>query len=335
MAERAQPASQPRDIRENENDHPGFFTQPDRRGGRRADIFHSAHVAIRRRRLELGPRRKRIFQLDSFRARIARCVYVFTSPILLRLVSHASSVAQRSRRTGKTGSLSFTIYTAGHPNFINIARPTRRSLLAAACSRATHACTQSHTHTHRRLCASPRSPHAHVLAFAWVLVGARGMKRDGVAEEGKERTAGVAQFAGLGFRFGFPFARRTPRRVSPSVRPSVGSPSSPSRRSATIPRAAAWRNRAESAARGMLVDQYCAAGRGGVRATVARAYAARASRGGFEEKDTLRQFIPVSLSASSPRSASPLGRRREVRAREVMNDKPVSLRYKGALFIGA
>lgn len=54
------------------------------------------------------------------------------------------------------------------------------------------------------------------------------MKRDGVAEEGKERIAGVAQFAGLGFRFGFPSSFPSPRRT-PAPRQSVGSPSSPSR----------------------------------------------------------------------------------------------------------
>lgn len=49
---------------------------------------------------------------------------------------------------------------------------------------------------------------AHVLAFARVLIRARGMKRDGATEKGKERTAGEARFSlrGWGFGLGSPAA---------------------------------------------------------------------------------------------------------------------------------
>lgn len=133
---------------------------------------------------------------------------------------------------------------------------------------------------------------AHVLAFAWVLVWARGMKRDGAAEEGKERTAGEARFSlrGWGFRFGFP--------SSPSLQPGASPAASPIIiASLLLPFPA--RGRGETG--GVRCEGWpwinTAAGRGGVRAIVARAYAA-SSRGGPKERDTLRQFIAVTLSAS-------------------------------------
>lgn len=109
---------------------------------------------------------------------------------------------------------------------------------------------------------------AHVLAFARVLVRARGMKRDGATEKGKERTAGEARFSlrGWGFGLGSPAALPfPPTRSIPAasliVIASLLLPS-PARGRGVRREGWSWIN--------------TAAGRGGVRAIVARAYAARA-----------------------------------------------------------
>lgn len=68
----------------------------------------------------------------------------------------------------------------------------------------------------------PRDHTAHVLSFAWVLV--RGMKRDGVAEEGKERTKRerLGSVCGVGVSVWVP---QQPPPLCPNTPPRPPSPS--------------------------------------------------------------------------------------------------------------
>lgn len=98
---------------------------------------------------------------------------------------------------------------------------------------------------------------------------------------------GSVQFAGLGFRFGFssslPYVPTLPR-VPHHHRFAVAATIPHTRRGGGVRREGwSWIN--------------TRAGRGGAWTTMARAYAA-SSRGGFKDKDSLRQFIPATLSTT-------------------------------------
>lgn len=164
----------------------------------------------------------------------------------------------RPPRTIRRKEQSRFLFPLSRPNFINTVYTLRISVYA----HSRLSVWKAHTYA----CAHARS---HVLAFAWVLV--RGMKRDSVAEEGKERAAGErlgGVVCGVGVSVSVPSSLSCPHPpFSPlSQRIPVAASAPPKCRrlaaaTATVPPHAAWRNR-WSAARGMAVDQYCGGSRG-------------------------------------------------------------------------
>jgi len=172
-------------------------------------------------------------------------------------------------------------YLLSHLNFLNITFSTYLSCVHSHIE-SSHICTYTYIHPH--ILSAILRDHTHVLSFAWVLV--RRMKRDGVAEEGKERTKreGSVQFAGLGFRFG---SLTPPHPPSPSLHCCCCC-------CCYHPPYAAWR---WSTTWGMVVDQYCSGSRG-MHERPWHAHTPRQAGVDLRTRIPLRQFILATLSAT-------------------------------------
>lgn len=116
---------------------------------------------------------------------------------------------------------------------------------------------------------------------------------NGVAEEGKERTKRerLGSVCGVGVSVWVP--QQPPLCPNTLSRPPPHHHRFAAAAAATIPHT----RRGGRVRREGWSWINTTAGRGGARATMARAYAA-SSRGGFKDKDSLRQFIPATLSTT-------------------------------------